>query len=210
MSELVHTPHQGRSRETLTRILEAAETLMAQKPFEKITVAELVKEAKTTTGSFYARFEDKTSLLTVLHEQHLAEMSERIDEQVDVISKQAPRVRIRRIVEIMSDEFRIRPALMRSGTLHFWNQTKGPKEMEESAIRYKTYRDDLLGLLEKTAKELGNKNPKKASNFILKVLLSSSRQHYLFTDERTILKVDPEEFKEDQISMAYAYLKYGE
>jgi len=57
---------------------------------------------------------------------------------------------------------------------------------------------------------LGNKHPKTAANFILKVLLSSSRQHYLFTDERTVLVVDPEEFIQNQISMAYAYLKYGE
>ena len=208
--DLLHTPQQGRSRETLTRILEATEALMAQKPFEKITVAELVRAAKTTTGSFYARFPDKSSLLAALHQGHLEEMSMRIDGQVEEISKGSPRERIEKIVAIMGDEFGSRPALMRSGTLHFWNQNVSNDAMMESAIRHKTYRDKLLVLLELTAKELGNKKPKEAANFILKVLLSSSRQHYLFTDQRTVLVVNQEEFKRDQISMAYAYLKYGE
>ena len=41
-------------------------------------------------------------------------------------------------------------------------------------------------------------------------MLSASRQHYLFTDEQTVLKVEEEDFASDLSDMVFVYLKYGE
>lgn len=66
----VSPPLQARSRETYDRILDALESLLATKRFEEITVRELVRRSGSSTGSFYARFPSKETLLPALYERH--------------------------------------------------------------------------------------------------------------------------------------------
>ncbi|HEY5528200.1 MAG TPA: helix-turn-helix domain-containing protein, partial [Thermoleophilia bacterium] len=72
MAEPAHalkTPCQQRSRDSLERILKTAETLIRTKGFEALTVAEVVRRSHTSVGTFYARFQDKTSLLHAVQER---------------------------------------------------------------------------------------------------------------------------------------------
>jgi AcrR family transcriptional regulator len=48
----VRAPAQTRARETLERIIAAARRLLRTRRFEDITIAEIVAEAETSTGSF--------------------------------------------------------------------------------------------------------------------------------------------------------------
>lgn len=61
-------PVQARSRRTLSRILEATQSLMAEKGREALTVQDIVARAKTSVGSFYARFSGKEELLAYLEQ----------------------------------------------------------------------------------------------------------------------------------------------
>ncbi len=65
----VHAPRQARSQATLERFVEATQKLLEERPFEEITVADIVKAAERTVGSFYARFEDKNSVLYLIVER---------------------------------------------------------------------------------------------------------------------------------------------
>ena len=65
----VRLPRQARSEETLTRFLEATAELLADRRFDEISVNEICRRAGRTVGSFYARFDDKSSVLRVLVEQ---------------------------------------------------------------------------------------------------------------------------------------------
>ena len=72
MAESAHsvkTPCQQRSRDSLERILKTAEALIRTKGFEALTVAEVVRRSQTSTGTFYARFLDKTALLHAVQER---------------------------------------------------------------------------------------------------------------------------------------------
>jgi AcrR family transcriptional regulator len=71
--EWVRAPQQTRSQKTLDRILDAAEKLLVKKTFEEISVAEIVKKARSSIGSFYARFADKDALLLVLQARFYTE-----------------------------------------------------------------------------------------------------------------------------------------
>jgi AcrR family transcriptional regulator len=62
-TEWVRAPRQARSQETLDRFLDATRQLLAERPFEEITVADIVRRADRTVGSFYARFDDKYAVL---------------------------------------------------------------------------------------------------------------------------------------------------
>lgn len=65
----IHPPRQGRSQETLDRLLDAAEELLVARGFDEITVPEIVRQAQSSVGAFYARLKDKDALLHALHQR---------------------------------------------------------------------------------------------------------------------------------------------
>jgi AcrR family transcriptional regulator len=63
----VRPPQQARSRETLERLLDAAEALVAEKGMQAVTLQDVVRRARSSVGAFYARFPDKDALLRTLY-----------------------------------------------------------------------------------------------------------------------------------------------
>ena len=76
-------PQQVRSRETLDRILDAAEQVLDDKAFGEATLAEIMERAGVTVGAFYRRFPDKDALLHHLDERFFAELHRRADSVLD-------------------------------------------------------------------------------------------------------------------------------
>jgi len=211
-AELVRAPQQERSRDTLRRMFDAAERLMAERSFEKITVQQIVKEAGTTIGAFYTRFKDKDALLESMHAEHIAENVALYEQTMSDLPGLAAHDRLELLVEMIGSAFRSRPALMRSGTLVFWNNPSGSKF---GATLTKTHKDfsyqirRLRGELQKIAEDLDHPSPSGAANFALKIMLASSRQHFLFTDDRTILKISHRVFLRELTDMVFQYLSHG-
>lgn len=69
----VRPPLQARSQLTLSRILDAAESILAEKSWEDTSVAEIARRAGSSVGAFYSRFPDKDTLLAALHQRFLEE-----------------------------------------------------------------------------------------------------------------------------------------
>jgi AcrR family transcriptional regulator len=65
----IHPPQQGRSQQTLDRLLDAAGELLMTRGFDEITVPEIVSRAESSVGAFYARLKDKDGLLHALHQR---------------------------------------------------------------------------------------------------------------------------------------------
>jgi AcrR family transcriptional regulator len=63
-------PLQARSQRTLDALLDAAAALLRERPYHELGVSEIIRRAGSSTGSFYARFPDKSSLLHALHERN--------------------------------------------------------------------------------------------------------------------------------------------
>lgn len=59
----VEPPKQARSRRSYERILDATAELLADRPFDDVTVDEIVEQAGYTKGAFYHRFDGKDALL---------------------------------------------------------------------------------------------------------------------------------------------------
>lgn len=70
----MNAPQQARSQETLERFLEATEQLLREKPFDEITIADIVARADRTVGSFYARFDDKIAVIKTLTARQIESM----------------------------------------------------------------------------------------------------------------------------------------
>lgn len=61
---------QKRSQKNLEAILNAAKQLTVERPFDTLSVVEICELADCSLPAFYRRFEDKESLLHVLHARH--------------------------------------------------------------------------------------------------------------------------------------------
>jgi len=79
-SQFFRPPQQSRSKETLDRILDAAEQVLAEKAFGEATLAEIMERAGVTVGAFYRRYPDKNALLRHLDERFFDEMLVRADD----------------------------------------------------------------------------------------------------------------------------------
>ncbi|GAB3159197.1 hypothetical protein GCM10027290_63720 [Micromonospora sonneratiae] len=75
-------PRQARSRATMERILTAVEELLAEKPFDQITIAEVSARSASAPTAIYARFSDKTALLLGVHERFRQRAADRIVEAI--------------------------------------------------------------------------------------------------------------------------------
>jgi AcrR family transcriptional regulator len=62
-------PQQKRSRESLERLLDAAEEQFSSGGLELFTGADVVRRADLSVGAFYARFPDKTALLHAIQDR---------------------------------------------------------------------------------------------------------------------------------------------
>ncbi len=63
----VNAPQQDRSKRTLERLLDAAEEIIRARGVAALTVPAVTQAARSSVGSFYARFADKDALLATLH-----------------------------------------------------------------------------------------------------------------------------------------------
>jgi len=76
----VSSPKQARSEETLSRLLDAAESLIVEKSISDVSIPEIVRRAGSSVGGFYARFRDKNELLRALEERFFNDVLERVNE----------------------------------------------------------------------------------------------------------------------------------
>lgn len=65
----LNAPQQDRSRQTLERILDATEKIIRTEGVDAVTIPAVARAARSSVGSFYARFPNKAALLQVLHER---------------------------------------------------------------------------------------------------------------------------------------------
>jgi AcrR family transcriptional regulator len=66
---MVKAPCQQRSRDSLERILKAAESVISSKGYEGLTIAEVVRRSHTSVGTVYQRFPDKVALLHAVYQR---------------------------------------------------------------------------------------------------------------------------------------------
>src|SRR4030095_13323410 len=79
----VRPPQQRRSQQTLDRILDAAEALVAEKGFDDTPVAEIARRAGASVGAFYSRFPAKDALLGALNDRFVAQAVATADAALD-------------------------------------------------------------------------------------------------------------------------------
>lgn len=98
-------PKQRRSQESLERILDAAETLIRERGFDDMTIADVVQRAGSSVGSLYGRFQDKLALLRAVQTRYHARVENAIAAEFDGDSPRDECLEeaARRIVRVLCD-----------------------------------------------------------------------------------------------------------
>src|SRR5947208_6932374 len=104
---------QERASVTRQSLIDALESLLNEKPFEAIGVAEIAGRAGRSVGSFYTKFKDKEELLEAVLRRYEDERGEMQDSSVapDKWVGAGLRERIDGIARITVKEFRSRRGL---------------------------------------------------------------------------------------------------
>jgi AcrR family transcriptional regulator len=187
--ELERTPRQERSRRTLESMVGATRELLAERPFDEVTVEQITARAGLTKGAFYHRFRDKAGLLHYLNDRAHHEALEAWDAFL------APE----RWAEVPLESFLLRlveraAALYASGrnltrTLIYEARWRGEavaaRHARELNVRV---RAQLTRVLATKRSELRVPAP-AAATFILTVLAGTLTQALLFDDDMGLGRV---------------------
>jgi AcrR family transcriptional regulator len=180
----VRPPRQARSQDTLERILDAAEELVAEKGFDDATVAELVRRADSSVGSFYTRFRDKDGLLYALYERYHEQASATADLALDPARWEGAAIPeiLGAVTRFLVSVYREREGLIRAFVL----RNHADAEFRARQERLSHYVNEKLSrLLVARAAEMSHPNPSLAARFGLAMIASAIENIVLFGELRS-------------------------
>ncbi|HJU66233.1 MAG TPA: helix-turn-helix domain-containing protein [Gemmatimonadaceae bacterium] len=201
-------PKQERSSRTLDRIVRAAEELLAQRPFEEITIADIVRRSRSSIGSFYARFDSKEALLPYLYDRYDRELRDRLAPRLDPSTWQGLDLRTmcRRGVALMVDMYRERQWLLRAVALY---ARAHPERLgADVRQRRKAMHDEQAALFRPHVASITHSAAEKSVAFGLFVVASACRERILFSasPHASATRITDEQLKQELADMLYYYL----
>jgi AcrR family transcriptional regulator len=203
--EWVRPTHQARSQETLERILDAAEEVVSEKGFDNATVSEIVRRAKSSVGSMYARFHDKDSLLVCLHERFCEQAIATAEVALDPARWDGASIAdiFSTAIPFLVHVYHLKRGLIRAfivrGSEDQAFAERGGRLSREIAER-------LIVLLEARGDEIKHPDPKLAVDFGLRMTFDTLDQATLFSGiQRSTIGYSPEQLAEE---LARAFLSY--
>jgi len=179
---LTAQPLQERSRATLERFASAAETLLHDRPFERITVQDIVRRAGRPIGSFYARFRSKEALLPLLHERYDRTLEKMVLARVakvrwDGLDLTAT---VQALVDLIVGMNEDRRWLIRALALF---ARQHPEALSEELIaRRRALHEDLAGILLRHRRRITHEDPETAARFSIDLASTIARERLLFPE----------------------------
>ncbi|GIW43228.1 MAG: hypothetical protein KatS3mg077_0510 [Candidatus Binatia bacterium] len=172
MLRWIRPPRQGRTRETLGRILEAAEDLFSRKGFDRVSVVEVVRSAGTSIGGFYRRFSSKDDLLHALHERFCIEAKATAAAVLDPARWQgvSTPAMFQALADFLIDVYRERRGLFRAFLVRAITDSETNRRNQDLFDFLAT---KMAALLDERRTDLKHPNPELGARFMLRVGLGA-------------------------------------
>jgi len=202
----IREPRQARSRETLDRILDAAEALVSEKGFGEATIAEIVRRAGSSVGAFYTRFHDKDGLLYALYERYLEQAMATADDALDPERWRGADIRelLAEVVVFLVRVYREKDGLIRAFVLR--NHTDAGFRARQVRLSHHVA-EKLTALLRGYRNEIRHPNPERAVAFGLSMAFAAIESNVLFGETRSrVLALRDDDFAAELTRAYCAYL----
>jgi len=201
--EWVRPPQQARTRESLSRLLDTAETLIADKGFDESSIVEIARQAGSSVGGFYRRFRDKDGLLHAIHERFCDEARATADAALEPARWQdaaLPEL-LREFTEFLVRIYRERQGILRAFLVQGMSDA-GVRQRTDGLFDHLASR--LRALLRGRRAEIRHPDPALAATFGLRVVLGALNNTVLIQPETLTLR-DPR-FPPELARVLAAYL----
>ncbi len=198
----VSGPKQARSEETLYRLLEAAEELIAEKGLAGLSIPEVARRAKSSVGGFYARFRDKNELLKALEERHFHHLSEHLNAVAD--NARWENASAAEIVRGAVDELVDVTNFHRHMMLAFLYRSIQDPAVREDALRFRRDAEDRIrDLLLTRCDDFDHPDPTLAIDLGIQTALAIMQQHVLLESTRAGGRALSDEELKNEISTIF-------
>lgn len=179
-SAVVRQPQQLRSQQTLDRILDAAESMLESHRFEDITVADIVRKAKSSVGSFYQRFPNKESLLPALYDRYDKKLRDDFARAYKSFERLPPDLasRVRFVARFVVRRFRNQRWLLQALALHVRQrpETVSAEQRRARTEWHERWCEALLALRD----QIEHPNPESAARMAIFMVGATCRDKILF------------------------------
>src|SRR5215475_8432614 len=137
----VYQPRQKRSRESLRRMLDAAETVLDKHGLEGATVARIAATARLSPANVYRRFPDKDALMRAVFsratETNKAELAREPDQEQT--RKMGIRTFAEKWIAAMLQGYRTRTGLMRATVLYAQQHEQVPFVRQQRELEVQNF-----------------------------------------------------------------------
>lgn len=177
----IRPAQQARSQQTLERLLDAAEALIADKGFDDVTVAEIAARAGFSVGAVYSRFRDKQAVLHCLQDRFVEEAHLTTDSAFDPDRWQGAGIEkiVDETIAFLVKIHRERRGVVRELLARTMSE---PQRVERKERLVAHIGERLLALLLERTERIGHPDPVAAVGFGLRFVLSTLEQAILFGD----------------------------
>jgi AcrR family transcriptional regulator len=199
---------QARSSQTLDRILIATRELLHEKEFEEITIAEIVRRARSSCGAFYARFASKEALLPALYDAYSRSLPTEATVWSDPSTwgERSLPVRVAKMVRFVIRDYRATRLFMRPLALYARQhpQAISPENRQLSGDKHRA----ACAFLLECRDEITHPDPERAVDLIAYFIPAIGRDKILFGDapHASSVQVEDAMLEEELIRMALGYL----
>ena len=172
-------PMQRRSQESLERILDAAETLIRERGFESMTIAEVVERSGSSVGSLYGRFRNKLGLLQAVQVRYHARVENAIAAafQGDGPPGEDLEDAARRVVRVLCDYLLNEPELFRAFILQ---AVFDPRVRAQGEATNALRRQHVANVLIRHRADVGHPEPDRAVRWAYSLCMAILRERITF------------------------------
>jgi AcrR family transcriptional regulator len=204
-----HPPQQARSRESLRRLLDAAEVMLEKHGPDGATLPRIAKEAGLAPASVYRRFRDKDALMAAVFDRFASMNAKELAAEVDTkaIQKIGIRAFSRQWISAMITGLRTRTGLVRAALLYSQQHRDAPFVRRKEDLEIQGF-ERLAGLLLLWRRDIRHPDPDYAVRYAMIMVAMHLRELIVFDNVRLfekILRLDDDRLREE---LPRAFLRY--
>lgn len=187
-----HPPRQARSRESLRRLLDAAETVLEKRGPDGATLPRIAAEARVSPASVYRRFRDKDALMAAVFDRFAQLNAEELAAEVDKdqVRKLGIRAFARQWIGAMIAGLRTRTGLVRAAVLYSQKHPDAPFVRRKEELEIRSFRK-MADLFLLWRAEIRHPNPEYAVRYAMVMVGLALRELILFDHVRLFEKLVP-------------------